>query len=301
MWRYAVELKQDSNSPNLIWVHKPNSESNLCSVDIKINSDGLRDYEYAIKKEKNTFRVLVLGDSIAFGWGVNFNDTFAKLIEKEMNEKSPFEGYSKYEVINFGVGNYNTVMELNMLKEKGLKYNPDLVILEYYINDAELINSDKKSWWTTLKYTYIYAFLWGKYQSTKINLLESNYKNFYLNLYKEDFGGKTIAEESLYGLIKILKEKEIPLLIVIFPEFHNFKDYRFSEVTDFVSEIAASQNVSVLDLLPYYINYEPESIWLSSEDAHPNALGHRIVADAVMKHILEHEQTWGVNKKSCLI
>ena len=110
-----------------------------------------------------------------------------------------------------------------------------------------------------------------------------------MDLYKDDFIGKEHAEDSLYEMIDILKEKKIPILIVIFPEFHEFKNYRFNKVTEFIFEIADSQNIQVLDLLPYYISYPPESIWVSYEDVHPNALGNRIASDAIYETIIKEK------------
>lgn len=265
----------------------PNSSAFLYGATIATNSDGFRDYEYSIEKGNGTLRILVLGDSITLGWGIDLDSTYTKILERKLNQLKPFKKYGKYDVINTGIGNYNTAMELVLLKDKGMKYNPDLIILEYYINDAEI--TPKKPVFDILRHSYLYAFLWDKYINTRVRFFENNnYRYYYKGLYKNDTPGKETARKSILELIRISKEKKIRLLIVIFPEFHNFKNYEFNEVTEFVSKIAKSENTSYLDLLPYYTNQKPEDIWITYEDAHPNKLGNTIAAEAIYKELLNY-------------
>jgi hypothetical protein len=97
---------------------------------IKINSDGFRDREYSIEKPNNTIRIIVLGDSVTFGWGINVSDT-ERMLNNDLNTTINFE------VLNFGVPGFNTLEEIHLLEKKGLKYNPDVVIIGYVAGDAE--------------------------------------------------------------------------------------------------------------------------------------------------------------------
>ena len=69
MTKYAKQLKRKSTIVGLRYEHVPNSEADLMGVNVKINSVGLRDYEYPFEKNDSTLRILVLGDSQTFGWG----------------------------------------------------------------------------------------------------------------------------------------------------------------------------------------------------------------------------------------
>jgi len=285
MSRYDNLIKKVSDNPELVYEHKPSTSVELYGVDIKTNSNGFRDYEHPIKKDNNTFRIFVLGDSITFGWGVTLNDTFTKLLERKLNLLKPLKNYSKYEVINSGIGNYNTAMELTLLKEKGLKYEPNLIILQFYVNDVEV--TPKKSKLRVLEYSYFYIFLWDKYTNARVRFSGNDYKKYYSSLYEKDFIGKSNTEKAVNEIIRISKDKTIPILIVIFPEFHNFEDYPFKEANEFINQIANSNNVSVLDLLPAYQNYEPKTLWVSQEDVHPNSLGHEIAADQIYGKLIK--------------
>jgi lysophospholipase L1-like esterase len=100
--------------------------------NISINFDNCRDREYTIEKLNDTIRVIALGDSFTFGWGVDLNDTWPKQLENLLNKKCEKK---KFEVLNIGVPGYNTPMEIEFFKLRGIKYNPDIVILGYVGND----------------------------------------------------------------------------------------------------------------------------------------------------------------------
>ena len=101
-------------------------------VSVDINGDGLRDRDYPVERNEN-YRMIFVGDSLTFGWGAEREDTFEYLLEERLNESGEFE------VLNFGIGNFNTVQQFNLFKEKGLKYQPDQVVMFFFINDAEPI------------------------------------------------------------------------------------------------------------------------------------------------------------------
>ena len=104
------------------------------SGNIKINSAGFRGPEITIEKQEGTYRILMLGDSELFSMLLPEEDNLSRQLEKLLNEKS---GGLKFEVVNTGVEGYNTYQEFEVLKDKGLKYAPDLVVLNYVLNDPE--------------------------------------------------------------------------------------------------------------------------------------------------------------------
>src|SRR5215813_1648396 len=104
MWKYARDLKIISEDPSIGHLHRPNGEMRLMGVDVKINSKGLRDREIPYERITGVRRILMLGDSFTEGWGVPFDQTFSKRIERLYVER----GKPPTEVINTGVGNFNT-------------------------------------------------------------------------------------------------------------------------------------------------------------------------------------------------
>ncbi len=101
-------------------------------VKVKINRNGLRDKKIPIRKGNTEKRILILGDSFPEGIHVELMETYPKVLEQELKSK----GYNNFTVINAGVAGYSTIHEYLLLKNKGLDYNPDIVILSFFMNDV---------------------------------------------------------------------------------------------------------------------------------------------------------------------
>jgi len=71
------ECVRESSDENMGLEFIPNSECAFKGTQVKINSQGLRDYEYKLEKQGNIFRIVTLGDSYTFGWGVELNESYS--------------------------------------------------------------------------------------------------------------------------------------------------------------------------------------------------------------------------------
>lgn len=115
--------------PNLHRVfHSPDFETKLIT-----NERGFRDKLHNYEKSNGTFRIVGLGDSFLFGWGVDFKDTVLFNLQKIL----ALDGITtkKIETINLGVAGYNISQYYKILQLEGIKYKPDLVILFFYVDD----------------------------------------------------------------------------------------------------------------------------------------------------------------------
>ena len=102
------------------------------------NSLGFRDREHAVAKPAGVYRIVVLGDSIAAGLHVERNeDVFPPILERLLVQDG-----LRAEVINLAVSGYNTQQEVEMLREKGLQYHPDLVVVAYTMSSREHLDGD---------------------------------------------------------------------------------------------------------------------------------------------------------------
>ena len=127
-WRHDAQLGW-SNSPGAVGVF----DHPRFRINVHANSKGLRDREYAYDRTPGTRRILVIGDSFVWGYGVEQDETFPKVLESRL---------PGVEVINAGVAGYGTDQELLWLRSEGVRYRPDLVILEMCGNDDDENNSD---------------------------------------------------------------------------------------------------------------------------------------------------------------
>lgn len=117
-----------------LYQHKPNLDLPFGSFWLRTNSLGCRGPEVAREKPDDVFRIVVLGDSVAFGWGVDDEVTFVRRLEAEWQ---PGATGKRLEVVNTALPMYDTNQELAALRETGLPLAPDLVLLVYVINDVE--------------------------------------------------------------------------------------------------------------------------------------------------------------------
>lgn len=102
------------------------------SITEKINSKGIRGPEYSYEKRNDEYRILVLGDSFAEGYSVEFPELFSEVLKTRLKKS---HGTRNYEVINAGTAGYSTDQELLLFQTDGKKYHPDLTILMFHDND----------------------------------------------------------------------------------------------------------------------------------------------------------------------
>ncbi|MFC1497926.1 hypothetical protein ACFLS1_05570 [Verrucomicrobiota bacterium] len=130
--------------PVLGWSKKPDFAgkhvTSEYSITEQINSRGIRGPEYSYTKKTNERRIIILGDSFAEGYTVQFQDLFSEVLKKELNSTS---SNITYETINMGTAGYSTDQELLCFTEEGKRYSPDITVILFYYNDVWLNNQTK--------------------------------------------------------------------------------------------------------------------------------------------------------------
>lgn len=280
MSRYSILLKCDSKNPLIGHKHRPNTSARLMNATIQINSDGLRDQEYPTGKS-DKYRIIFLGDSITLGWGVEREESFEYIHEKQLNKDYPTE------IVNFGTGNYNTEQEVNLFLEKGLKYKPDEIVVFYFINDAEI--TPKKSKWWFLGYSRLMTFYWSRMHACFNKLFPSrSYSKYYSDLYKKDQKGWINAKMAFLQLRNICRNNNITLKVILVPELHKLDDYPFKEEHAKIAAFLEKNNIACFDLALLFVNCNnPMELWNAPDDAHPNEKAHRLIAEYSLPFISE--------------
>lgn len=280
MWKYARDIKRVSDEPAIGHEHRPHTAGFYMGVPVEINALGLRDVEFdPDEKPAGQVRTVMLGDSLTFGWGVLAEDTPSKMLETLFNHGGESQ---RFQVINTGVGNYNTQMETAYFLTKGYKLKPDVVVLNYFINDAEPTPRRKRSW--LAEHSQAFVVLSSAIdKASRLFFGKSDWKDYYRGLYAEDQPGWAGTKDAIHKLAAYCREQSIPLLIVNYPELHELKEYPFSEVTEAIAAVAAGESVPFLDLTPSVADLEPETLWVSPTDAHPNKIANDRFARAIKK------------------
>src|SRR5262249_28108666 len=135
------------------WRKKPGVTDTLVTSEYRIveatNSRGLRGPEYSIEKPKGTRRILLLGDSFAEGYTVDFRDLCSQVLQRALNQA----GAGQFEVINAGTAGYSTDQELLYYVNEGRNYRPDITVVLFYVNDVWY--NDQSRYWRGFKPRYV--------------------------------------------------------------------------------------------------------------------------------------------------
>jgi lysophospholipase L1-like esterase len=278
MWKYARSLKQISENPGIGHEHASISSAHLMGVNVSINSLGLRGPEISLEKKSGEMRVLMLGDSLTFGWGVEESETTTRRLERLLRAKWSEE----VTVINSGVGNYNTEMEVTYFKERGLALQPDIVVLNYFINDAEPI-PDYDGFSLFASWSYAYILIKSRIDTFIRSFSNSfpNWKVYYQNLYEDGQKGWMRTKNKLRELASTCKKNNIPLLIVVYPEIRNLRDYQFKDVHEKLRIFVKGLGVEYLDLRNSVHGIKESKLWVTVPDPHPNGYANSFFAEAI--------------------
>jgi lysophospholipase L1-like esterase len=277
MWKYARDVKQVAADPLIGHEHAPNRQAQLMGVDFRTNSRGLRDRDFSVERVPGKLRIAMLGDSLTVGWGVPVEATFAKRIE-QMYAAAGVDA----EVINFGVGNYNTVQEVQAFLATGHRYQPDIVVLNYFVNDAELLEP-ARSPSRLMRACYACVFLAGRGDGVIRQFLGGmDWAQYYISLYGDGRSqGWLEAKAAIGRLAQTTKTSGAKLVIVNLPELHDVKDYRFGRITDLVRQAAEENGAAFVDVLPAMADQPSAKLWVTPPDPHPNAYANELIAKAL--------------------
>lgn len=297
--RFAVENELVVEAMNRDRDYRMHRPSSILGYEIipnsvpGVNSFGMIGREHKLEKDKNSYRILVLGDSITeHNW-------YVERLEDKLNNSNPKLDY-KFELWNGGVMGYQVNQYAAYLRYKGLKYNPDMVIIGFCLNDFETL------YWVYYKdengFTIFYnpaRELSKRFPSNEFFFRHSYLYRFLLlqveNLLsnsKERFPDP--KAEGLYYLktIKdICQENKIILLGVIFPYFKRLSEYNDYEMDRYkeIIEVLESLNIDYIDLHKHFPEEGRYALRRDKEDSiHPSIEGHKIIADAIYGYLLKN-------------
>lgn len=302
--QYRKEVAKYRSSPYKVEAESPMEYRlypNLArTVDIKgfkwnytVNSRGFRGGEIELRKRTGVKRILFLGDSVTFGYGVEDTDTLPAQFEALWNdrENAPF----KLEAVNLGVPGYNTIQECALLEEQLELWSPDVIVLTYVLNDAEpqgtvpprppQVFHHVRSWFLEELKTELNETFFAQDPFFRSN------KNFH-DLERPERGfeaGKEKARESrdaLGRIARLCRDRRVSLLFAVAPDVSQAltEEYPYTRIHDLVMDWAEELELESVDLLP--VVRGRRSVELSvPNDGHPNAAAHRLFALALLPDV----------------
>lgn len=275
-----------AGSPELIYTRVPST----CDT----NAHGYRDFEYNYSKAQGVFRIVIIGDSVAEGQGVNIADAFGKVLERKLNLLAK-ENERKVEVIVLAQSGYSTSQELFLLQHEAFRYSPDLIVWSYVLNDpAHPVYHNSNG---ELGLYYFKPFLHtANFVSKKLFQInerrkkancEAEYHVLLHCVYWDQIA-------SNIGKIGDISEKEhVPIIFLIHPIFQedsNFDNYSLAPLHAKLGAAAATAGLPVADVLNAYRTHDSKELTPPQkkrfDPLHPNEKGHRIAAEYLFDYIL---------------
>ena len=153
-----AEIIRPTSNPARIYELKPDMVARFVGVLVETNSHGFRGPVQGTSKRENVLRIVGIGDSHMFGWGVRHEESFLSRVGAALNQATPG---CHWEVINTAVPGYNTAMEVETLIEQGFDFSPDLVLVHYVGNDLQLPNFLPRDYWNPTR-SYLLYFLYDR-------------------------------------------------------------------------------------------------------------------------------------------
>jgi lysophospholipase L1-like esterase len=270
---------------------------------IKTNSFGFRGREITLAKPAGVFRILMLGDSITYGNSVNWDETFSYRLEERLNNT---RAAPRFQVLNLGVSGYNTSQELATLRELGLKFAPDVIVLNVCLNDSDpvkqlygvsLKNKTRITGWsdvnlrTIVDISYVLTLL--KHASTDVlkaagvDVKSLNSPGLFLDSRVREKAWQ-LMKNDMREIHATAKSAGMPLTAIIYPYSSQLSLSSENRVPqqDLIGFFSTEQ-VPAMDATPVYQDLG-QAMFVDGY-IHLSAQGHARIAAAIEKHLALHE------------
>ncbi|UCE59193.1 MAG: SGNH/GDSL hydrolase family protein [Phycisphaerales bacterium] len=285
----AVRTVRRSSDPGLIYELTPGARSMRSGVEVVINSSGFRDDEFPAGTPSDTVRVVLVGDSVAWGWGQPMDGAFPQVLERLPVEHLRATGNSAV-VYNLAVDGYATSQEIRILETRGLAFDPHVIVVSYVLNDPDVDDGglaryfQKPSWelWEIL--TDAWANV-GTKPEPEPDVDPADWQYDYYRYIHSRYEDEVAANFARLG--QISREHEVPIIVALCPVFR-FRPgvpYAWQNLHDNIESLCAKNDLLFLDLHASFGQYPSPEV--SIDVWHPNKKGHEVVAQALAEFLVD--------------
>jgi lysophospholipase L1-like esterase len=273
-----------SDNPVLRYVPKPGARD--------INAYGIRDVERPTRKPRGRFRVVVLGDSVGFGY-CNEAEVLAieRLFPRRVEDRLSAAGTQGVDVFNLSVSGYDTTQEVELLATRGLALEPDLVIVAYSLNDAYVASAELATLERNPAYRAQRALAHSLFvESHLVRVLWLSTRRGEATVTT----GRPRRVDLAFDRLRLLGEQHgFDVLVVIFP-FLEANSPAWERQHEITRQRARERGFDVLDLLPVYSEAAPEGLAAMQGRCnleHPDERGHEVAAQAIAEWLGDRAKT----------
>jgi len=263
-----------------------------------INSSGYRGPE--IEKEKKGFRILALGNSCTFGWGVENEDTWVCLLDKILDSRL---NNDNYEVINAGVPGYSSHQGKIEFARKLVDLKPDMVLIMFGWNDHWAAGKGISDIEQKMPGRVIIGLqnIFSKmklYQFMRKMILSASEKQEFVSLGEQKCKRRVSQQEYYLNLACLahMARKNGAQPVFLIPPIADSKNYFNGTVTQLhlihhayqeqMRLLARQENILLIDLQQEFEHFGNLFTDAHGDPTHFNEKGHRVTAEAIARNIL---------------
>ncbi len=272
--------------------NRPGLRGRFHGAPVEINSLGLRDREIGEKVPGET-RILVMGDSVPFGMGVSYEDSFPAILEELLRKRHPGR---TFRTVNMGVPSYNTEQELIQLQSLGFGLKPDAAVLLFSANDIEpklWVLDKRRNWYVNLaQRSYAASLLYimirdihermNAHAAEPERLAVPSNSRVAFDQYRADSPRWQAIDRSLTEMNAELKKRGMFFVL--------FTQNELEFVRDMLDAVAQREKFAIVHLDPgsdpRWASAAAQGLLVSIKTGHPSPLGNRAIA-TLMAEFLE--------------
>jgi alginate O-acetyltransferase complex protein AlgI len=246
------------------------------------NSFGMYDQEYSVEKPPHTWRIALLGDSMALG---PFGNNYESLLENRLNQTRVTPEIQKYEVLNFAIGGYRITQVMEMMNDRAYRFQPDVYMVAI----------------TSVSISHRWSYHIGHLLQRKIDL-------------KYDFLRKVVADAHVRPTdsLETMDRKLTPFTPMVFQwclqqmktqaSQHGAKIVILlvpgpvppdviAEVFNPARDMIEKSGIPVIDLTDTFASSKNlMELRVSRDDLHPNAQGHAMIFENLYRKISSDQE-----------
>jgi lysophospholipase L1-like esterase len=273
-------------------------------ISLSSNEFGYRCRKMRLEKDGATFRIALVGDSWAFGWGLEEQDTIASRLEamfRSAGTERPVE------LVNFSIPGHDLRDHYHVLKYEVPRFRPDYCLVLLHLNDIDiaqrrLTRKEVDAWrdrpvsfWRQpgeyLKSLKLYKLVYAKVLlplAVRWELPNEGFVDSFKRRYgdnSEKFSRYREYAEKLGDLLRWSKF-EVSILLLPLPLARR-EPYQLQSINDKVSALFATHGLAVDEVLASYQKHPKDALVLGALDGHPNAFAADLLAREIFSVLAE--------------
>lgn len=285
--------------PVLYWRLKPNQNC-YTKVDRKpvhINSLGTRGPEFDPVKPRNTRRILCLGDSRTFGWGLSESETYCGVLQRLLQDHAA--AGDRIEVINAGVNAWSYPQMQAYFHKIAVHYHPDVVVLggaNYWTQFSDKNSPEFVSRFlmrVRLKNLLRRFAIYHYFVEVKLSAYYARYRTKFIPVDPEQDAlfrdqqqkdPDALFRDAIEGLCRLARSNNVTPILLHLPTLDELSSTNQSRDFKVKSGISSRLKVAILDLTPD-LGSAGKSLYLEADPVHLNPAGNEIIAQRIFEAV----------------